>query len=225
MTDIDIVIISNAANQPLFEMTNKCIDSLYKSECDFSFNVYLVESNKDAIYFLPGINVIYPDQPFGYNRYLNIGRKAGNANYVCLCNNDLYFGRGWASEIINAMNRETDLLSASPYCPNSHTQMGIKSNSGIIYGHDTRKLVTGWCIFQKRSLYEIIGDLDEDFIFWYADNDYGETLKYYKLKHALITSSHVIHMTSLTLNTKDHAEKRKLTFEQKRKFEMKWSRK
>jgi len=124
------------------------------------------------------------------------------------------------------MKNDSKLLSASPYSNNPHlTLYGIKKNSGNYNGYQVTKHLAGWCIFQRRSIYSIIGDLDERFIFWYCDNDYSMELKRRGLKHSLISSSVVNHLTSKTLNTKKQNERNLLTIKQSNVFKQKWNRK
>lgn len=219
---VDIVIISAANNNLLRAETEKAIDSLHKSESDVRFCVYVIESNHKVSYKGDAVKTVHPTESFGYHKYLNIGRKLGSSEFVCLCNNDLVFESGWASAIIESMQADPQLLSASPYCRHSHPHYGIEPNSGNIQGYQVRKLIPGWCIFQRRSIYKIIGDLDEQFIFWYADNDYSETIKHHNIKHQLITSAIVNHHTSRTLRTRPTPERRALTHAQKRLFNAKW---
>ena len=59
---------------------------------------------------------------------LNLGIKAGKSQYVVLCNNDLTFEKNWASIIINAMQLDKDLLSASPFCPQVLNPIAIQAD-------------------------------------------------------------------------------------------------
>ncbi len=224
MQQVDIVIISNAKNHKLRKVTEDCLSSLLVSETDVQFQVVVVESVTGVTYDQTGVKTVYPKGPFGYHKYLNIGRKMGKAPYVCLCNNDLVFEKNWASEIIKVMKDNPNILSASPYCKNTHPGKGVEPDSGILEGHRIRLQIAGWCIFQQRAIYEIIGDLDESFIFWYADNDYGETLKFHKIKHALVTSSHVEHLISKTIWTELPDRRSQLTHRQRLLFEKKWKK-
>jgi GT2 family glycosyltransferase len=229
-TQVDIIIISFAKDNALREVTERCVHSLISSEKNIIFNVILIESNKNEKYdLLKGIKnlkIVYPTVEFGYNRYLNIGLKLSHSEYVCLCNNDLIFSPGWASAIVDRMEKDSTLLSASPYSTNPHkTRFNLKIEDKIEYGYNIRRYLAGWCIFQSRKIYERIGLLDEKFIFWYADNDYSETIKKLGIKHALVLNSVVEHIESKTLNEKDSNTKQKLTIEQKKIFDLKWKNK
>lgn len=234
MKNVDVVIISWAKNEELLQVTRNGLDSLFKSEPndDVTFHAYIVESNPDVnydeynrTYRRHTCTTIHPNQEFGYHKFLNIGRRAGNSPYVVLCNSDLTYENGWSSEIIRVMEFFPDILSASPWCP--QTQGSNQEHIGKIYeGHRVRGELAGWCIFQQRKIYEQIGELDERFKFWYCDNDYSMDLQSKKIRHVLVPSSVVNHheknlgKTGETLNQQ---EQYNITMAQAEVFEQKWS--
>lgn len=227
MQEVDIVIISFAKSSEFKKTTEDCVKSLFSSESSIKFNVFIIESNSKEKYLELSkqfkITVVNPTVPFGYHRYLNIGINLGNAEYVCLCNNDLIFKKNWASNLIKAMDKDPKLLSVSPYSTVPHrTKFGLQISDKIEYGHQIRRYLAGWCIFQKRKIYETIGPLDERFIFWYADDDYSATLKQKGLPHALVLNSVVEHVESKTLKTENAEVRQKLTRDQLKIFEDKW---
>lgn len=227
--EVDVIIISFAKDETLRNVTERCVRSLLESESKIYFNIVIIESNRAEKYrSLTGfknIKIIYPIVPFGYNRYLNIGVNSTKSEYLCLCNNDLIFNKNWATNLINAMDKDPQLLSASPYSTNPHkTRFNLEIQDKIEYGYDIRRYLAGWCIFQKRKIYEQIGLFDESFTFWYADNDYSETIKRRGILHALVLNSVVEHIESKTLNGQNSNVKRKLTVEQRKIFESKWKK-
>jgi len=226
-TSVDIVIISDAYNDELRIMTENAIISLYKSENYINFITYIVESsNIDYSYINDNVHMVKPNPPFGYHKYLNLGRKEGNSEYVCLCNNDLLFKNGWASSLISEMDKDEKLLSASPISYEPHISENLlRLDMGNTYGYKSIYNIAGWAIFQKRIIYDIIGDLDETMVFWYADDDYGMVLKKYDLIHALVPTSRVDHLWSKTLFTKNEKEIKKLTTEQLNIYDTKWEHK
>lgn len=196
MEEIDIVIVSDARNEFLFDSTNKTIASLIESEPNIKFNIFIVESNKNISYDKKEQNIliktIYPTTSFGYHKYLNLGIKEGGSKYVVLCNNDLLFENNWASEIIEVMQSDESILSASPFC--NETQGDNKKYAREYFlGYRVRGEVNGWCIFQQRKIYDQIKELNEDVIFWYSDDIYAFELELRNIKHALVTSSIVHH--------------------------------
>lgn len=223
--EIDIIILSYAHNEELKSITQNGIDSLVSSQDpgQIKFNIVVIESQKSLKpYQYPNSKTIYPWQSFGYHKYMNIGIRRTKSRYICICNNDLLFYPNWATEILKAFQKDDTLYSACPACTIHHPEQGIQLDSGIYYGTEVRKELVGWCIFFRREMLKITGKLDPGFKFWYADNDYGKTLEKYKLKHALITSSHVEHLESRTLKTKGEMEQKKLTAGEKFYYEYKW---
>lgn len=226
MTEIDMVIISWAATEELKSITMRGLNTLLLSEDPnkIKFNIFIIESNKEIEYATPNTITIHPDVPYGYHRYLNIGRKMGNADYVCLCNSDLIYYRGWATEILNMMEEYPRVLSAGAFCPRSHPlEHGLKPFTGLKYGNGVGYEVTGHFIFQRRKIYEIIGDLDEQFEHWCCDWDYANTLDKHNIQTVLVTSALVDHRPySKTLFNRKPEEVERLSIGQYEKFYKKW---
>ena len=233
MKNVDVVIISWAKDGELRKVTEDGLDSLFNSDSlDISFHAYIVESNLDVNYetynkkyWRHTCTTIRPDdKQFGYHKYLNQGRKLGKSEYVVLCNNDLTYEKNWASKIIDVMEKNPSIMSASPWCP--QTQGDNSQFSGLHFnGYRVRGELAGWCIFQKRSLYEIIGDLDEQFTHWYCDNDYGTTLQHKGIIHSLVCDSVVNHHDKILGKTHEIFDQQyqiKTTVLQKEKFDKKW---
>lgn len=223
--EIDIIILSYASSEELKKITSDGIDSLIRSENpqNIRFNIVVIESNKEMKpYQYPHTKTIYPWQSFGYHRYMNIGIGMTRSKYICICNNDLIFHEGWASEILRSFDKDPELGSACPACSIHHPEHGIALNNGLHYGYEVRKELVGWCIFFKREILKKTGKLDPAFKFWFADNDYGNTLQKYHIKHALVTSSVVDHLESRTLKTKSTTEQLKLTSRERFYYEYKW---
>lgn len=222
---VDIVILSYAKTDELKRVTLNGVESLFASEdpAEVQFEVFVIESNKGMQpYQYPGTTTIYPDVPFGFNKYLNIGINASDSDYVCLNNNDLIYHKNWATEILKAMQADSNLLSATTYCPLYHKDK-FEQNSGNVEGYIG--VLMGWCIFVKREIFDIIGQLDEKFVFWYCDNDYCLTLQKYHVKNELITSSLVTHLGSESLKaTADKKEVNRLTQLPRVYFNYKWGK-
>lgn len=223
---VDIIILSLAKNEQLRAVTEVCLESLLASEdpARIGFRVLVLESNPEALpYAGRGVETLFPKEPFGYHKYMNLGIAETRNPYVCLCNNDLYFTPGWASELLRSFTAEPDLYSASPICSLYHPSVGISENTGVHYGYGIRQEVSGWCLFFRREMLDITGPLDERFLFWFADNDYAKTLEKHGLKHALVTRSVVNHLESKTLKTHGQARQRLLTKKAKYYFDRKWN--
>jgi GT2 family glycosyltransferase len=222
-TKIDIIILSNARDDKLKGLTEQSITTLLASEDPkrISFDVLVIESNKDVSpYKYPEVKTVYPESSFGYNKYMNIGIKATHNDYICLCNNDLVFHKGWANAILDAMDSDPGMMSASPYCPIFHKNAGFDGKGPVREGYFG--VLGGWCIFMKRKIFDIIGLFDEKLIFWYCDADYCKTLEKFEVKNCLVPASKVTHLGSESLKTVDEKEYRKLTQAPRIYYSYKW---
>ncbi|MET1056739.1 MAG: hypothetical protein ABWY16_15630 [Pedobacter sp.] len=224
-TEIDVIIVSYAQTDELKQITINGIESLISSEDPntIKFNVIVIESEKSiAPYQYPYSTTVYPEVPFGYHRYLNIGIDMTSSPYICICNNDLLFHKHWATEILKPFQQFIDVYSASPVCSIHHPKFGFKLNDGFKIGYRVRYEVAGWCIFFRREILKVIGRLDENYIFWCADNDYANALYCMKLNHLLVTSSVVDHLESKTLKKQSHERELELTEGEMCYFKKKW---
>jgi GT2 family glycosyltransferase len=227
MVNIDIIIISYAKTDELKQITLGCVESLMSSEDpqNIVFDTLVIESNKElSPYQYPRTKTIYPDTSFGYNKYLNIGITMTDNPYVGLCNNDLIFHKGWATEILKAFDQHPSISSANPYSENFDYDDRIKNGANVIRRDNTlymNGVLTGWCIFVKRKVFKKTGLLDEQFTFWYADNDYDMMLRKHGIKHGLVKSALVTHLFcqshDLLLDKKEE-----LTIGQRVIFDEKW---
>lgn len=223
---IDIIILSYAKTEKLQQTTAQCIETLLDSEDSklIQFEILVIESNKNLKpYQYPQTKTIYPETSFGYNKYMNIGIKATNNEYVCLCNNDLVFHKNWASEILKAMDDDQSLLSASPYCLTFHKSAGFDEYGPPLEGYFG--VLGGWCIFAKRKVFDIMGLLDEKLVFWYCDADYAQMLIQNGIKNYLIPASKVTHLGSESLKILDYKENQKLTQIPRFYYNYKWHHK
>lgn len=227
---IDIIILSFAKTELLKQTTINGIDSLLLSEnpAEVKFEILVMESNKQLFpYQYPGTRTIYPQEEFGFNKYLNMGISQTSNDYLCLCNNDLVYHQKWATEIISAMTADPSIQSANPYCDRFNYEQRIKEGPDVIFRHKNRGIdgiFTGWCLMMKRTVFDVIGQLDEQFSFWYADNDLDHTLNQHQLAHALVKRSRVTHLVSQSHETllDKHEE---MTTGQRNKFANKWLKK
>jgi len=225
ITEIDIIILSYAQTEELKQVTINGLNSLMASEDpdQIKFNIIVVESQKDLKPFQYEYGqTVYPDVPFGYNRYMNIGISMTSAAYICLCNNDLIFYPLWATEILKPFNQYPDLSSASPMCTIHHTKLGATVGMGNIQGTHERTEVSGWCLFFRRSMLRLIGQLDENFIFRHASHDYTHLLQVLNLNHFLVTASVVDHLDHTTLNKQEPERFNELMWKQDIYYEKKW---
>jgi len=212
---VDVVILSDAKTDELRLVTQQGVNSCAGSDKSIDFNIIVIEQVEGVTY--DNCQVHYSNDPFNYNKFLNKGISLGSGKFVALCNNDLVFNENWCSIIIEGMNKY-NLLSACPVCPHvqPHRLVGLKEE--VYFGYRNSYEVSGWCIMINRNILKIIGKLNEDFPFWFADNAYSEQLKSHNIPHGLISKSVVEHLGSRTLNKLEQGKKDGFTTDQIKRF-------
>lgn len=221
-------MLSYAATDALQQMTIESLQSLAASEHpnDVRFNVVVLESNKALKLFqYPGTQTLYPEARFGYNRYCNIGAKHTSNPFVCFCNNDLHFHKGWATEILKVASARPEILSFGSLDPWLHQHYGITEQHELILGYEKMKHVTGWCFTVRREIFQTMGSFDEILEFWYVDDDYARTLAKHQIPHALVPASKVDHRSGQTIGseTVENKSRERLTSAQWIYYDYKWN--
>lgn len=197
MISIDVVMLSCTKDAKSKKMTQEAINTLEKSESNFKFTINLVETN-GLLYnqFGPyggNVNHIFPNEEFGYNKFLNIGFKNITSDYVVIANNDLVFNSGWFSKIYEAVCVH-GLDSACPKSPGweFHKNYGDDVYMAWGTGHEW----CGWCIVIRREALEKLLPFPEDLLFWCQDDFMAFHMQTLGMKHALVGSSHVRHLVN-----------------------------
>lgn len=200
---VQVIILSDSKNERLRMMTEKCIDSLLFSEPLRYFNICVVD-NKNRFSKVTNIKI---DEPFNYNRYINIAAKQSNSEWIVFCNNDLHFHKNWFTEL---MKLNLDVMSSR--CPIDKRQKIGKDVFGYKIGYN----FSGWCFTMKRKVFEKIGGFNEAYEFWCADNAVLDQLKKIDVVPCLVAKSLVTHYGSQTLSTMQN--KKELTVDLLKKY-------
>lgn len=213
---VDIVILSNAKNDYLHELTYQTIKSAL--EADGEKYVFVLEQN--AIfweYYFPGytnIVTIGMGGEFNYNKFANFGASFGTSEYICIANNDLIFHSKWWVEMCKSI-----APVCSPWEPNDKRQHDLIFDSE---GFEVGRHFSGWCFVISRWAWNKIGGFDEEFAFWCADNSVVEQVKSIGLTPKLVRNSIVHHLGSQTLKTVDNRDD--LTVKMVRLFNKKYKK-
>lgn len=227
MDEVDVILLSCARNETLKQTTIAALESLKQSETGGGVRLrpLVVESARELRpYEYPGCETWYPEEPFGFNRYLNLAARHTSAPFLCFCNNDLLFRPAWATNLVRYLHGAPDVMSCSPADPWLHGQQGIAPTDPPMLGYEKARHFAGWCFLVRREIFAKIGEFDERFVFWYADDDYLETLKAHRVPHALVPSAEVFHLGGRTLydRTTSEATREGLTSLQWLYFDYKW---
>ncbi len=211
-TTFDIILVSNASSEALYNLTRNTILNLKTVEAKVRYNIVVVEQTSRDY----SVQTLHYDFPFNYNRCLNYGISKTSNDYIVLCNNDLNFERLWAERLLVGFSM--GYRSLSPYCKTA-SRRWLPQGAHLIEGYNIGIHITGWCIAVKRDVIKEIGGLCEDVDFWYSDNIYGKQIEKARIKHAIVCHAYVNHMTSLTLNSNPADVKGKYTVAQKKKYD------
>jgi len=181
-----VLILSNTANPEYYNMLEECVDSLH------GYEAVVVETNtklkgKD-IPLTSKCRFIFPDEPFNYNRFLNLGIETIKDDKILISNNDVVYHKD-SLDILSKALDVYDSVSPKDYNNRKHEFF----YDGPVEGYDIGVHITGCSIGINRKTLNTIGKFDESFKFWYQDNDYANLLKKHNLKHALIPDALATH--------------------------------
>jgi GT2 family glycosyltransferase len=223
---VDVIILSYAKNDAIIEMNNNCINSLNSSTDQHQFNIVLIETDttKEHSYQQKNVKVIQPGIEFNYNKFLNIGLKECKNDWVLISNNDTIYHKNFLENMFIANQFDTEILSMSPMDDTWFRHNEFNRSFNIYYGHRTSYEITGWSILVNKKVFDVIGEFDEEFTFWYQDNDYANNLIKHNIKHALITDSKVTHLLSKSHDLIEKEKKHEMTNGLGVKFINKWKK-
>ena len=202
MSKVDVIILSLANDETSFQTTKRCVDSYLSTANDLIKSIFVIESCKtfNKSYGNDKVQVIIPQREFNYNEFYNIGLSHCTAKYVMGPNNDLIIQENCIQNIIKEFETNPNIDSICPIDRDwhRHTKLYLPDDNKLYYGWEVSLHMFG-CIFcAKRSVFEKIGYLDEQFFFFYQDNDYVYSLRANNLLQGVLTSARVKHKTGVT---------------------------
>jgi GT2 family glycosyltransferase len=224
--EIDVVILSLCKTEDTFKMNSNCISSLLVSEEVHTFNIIVMESNKDfydlGLDYGKSVRVIIPEEKFNYNKFLNIAIKSTTNSMICFCNNDLLFKKGWLSEILRIKNDHPEIQSFSPKDPEYKTVKNKFLGRDYFLGYEVGWQYFAACHLIERKVFEKTGLFDEQFDFYYQDNDFAMCLRKHNILHALVTNSNVTHVVINNGKVKNEFTTMEKLNRDKERFHQKW---
>jgi GT2 family glycosyltransferase len=225
--DVDVIILTKSEGKRI-NLTRRTIHTLHDSESEHTFKIHLVESSNNHESMYRGIvsNYILPNEPFNYNRFLNIASQKISCDWVVVSNNDVSYERGWFSEILKVHELRKDIQSFSPKDPNLYMlyfpNHFIGTKDLYFESYLVSEAFMGWSFAIKREVLEKLIPLDEDFDMYYQDNDLVERLKLLGVKHALVRNSIAVHYETNSVGKIDESKRAKMS-EDEIKFRKKWN--
>ena len=147
----------------------------------------------DELSVNPKIKVVTWDKEFNYSAINNFGVKSAEGEYILLLNNDVeVITENWLEEMLmHAQRKEVGIVGAKLYYPDNSVQhcgviLGVggiadhlgKEASRYDVGHLGRlcvtqnlSAVTAACLMMKKSIYQEVSGLSEEFVVAYNDVD------------------------------------------------------
>lgn len=186
--DVDLVMMSKASQRDLAEMTQRAIDTAHAGNGSHVLNVIVME--QENVQYRDATTVLAPGA-FNYNAFANGGARLGSAPYIVVANNDLIFRDGWLKALLDAK-----WPVCSPLHRGYHRHRNVMANET---GQQVGRHLAGWCYMITRELWLEIGEFDESYPFWCADNAVMRQLIARNIRPMLVRNSHVDHEVSTTL--------------------------
>ena len=200
----------------LEEATKPFLNSLYKS---FSgggqFELIIVDngSTDGTVEYLKNlekqknnVEIIYNSENLGYSKGCNQGAKIAQYDYIAFLNNDILLSDGWADNLIEIFEKESDAGLVSAY------QIEGSEYKEWIYPKIMNKLLKKRrcdysvsinphfsCVITKKDIFNKIGGFDENFTpAYFEDNDLSWRYIFAGYKNFISQKSYIYHKGSLT---------------------------
>lgn len=190
----------------------KCNNKELEDEC-----VKRVLDCTDTDYHL----TVYDNYPTneGFPVLVNRCVSRSDADYIVLLNSDAFVEPMWLPKLIAELKDGVGIVG--PVTNNAVEQQQPKSE-----GVQEAKMLSGFCMLFKKSVWEEVGGFDEHYRFYFDDDDFCESVKAIGYKLIIVKSVFVEHRMRQTMNKmwdKDAIDK---VFQQSKEyFEQKWATK
>ncbi len=201
----------------------------------------------DEIQKQKNIKVIqYPEKEFNYSKIINYGVKNADGEYVLQLNNDTeLITPNWLEQFIGfAQRNDVGVVGSKLYYPDNTIQhagiiIGIQGTAGHILKNMPKQKkayfgrqgyvqnfssVTGACLFTKKSIYEEVGGMDENFAV--AFNDIDLCLKIREKGYWIVWTPYIElkHYESKSRGYENTPQKQERFQNETAKFQEKWKK-
>lgn len=203
---LSVIILSYALDDDIYHLNKQAIETLLSSEVwpSGSLQILLIESNKENSYQYPypNVEVLIPNEKFGFHRFFNIGIEHTDGEYIAFCNNDIIFHKGWFSAIREVSDNRRRFLCFSPIDDSGDypkmSPEALPREKAFYRGWEHQKHFAPWCFVWKRKVFDITGPFDETVDFYGADCDEQNIMSRNALWSVVCTKSVVNHLAGQT---------------------------
>lgn len=223
--NVDVIILTNSNKNT--DICERTIRHLHDSETEHKFRVHLVDSGEFSKHIYKDFvhTYIHPNEPFNYNRFINIALEHVSCDWVLISNDDVGYERGWFTEMMRVHDIRPDIESFSPKDPMLYMiyfDWHFLGTDEICFeNYKVTEGLMGWSILIKKTALDKIVPFDEQFDLYYQDNDYAEVLKSKGIKHALVRHSIAVHRGTMRVDDENEQRDNKMK-EDEAKFRTKW---
>jgi hypothetical protein len=173
MKKLDIVLLQCG----LPELTVRCLESIHETFDDC--RVILVDNGSSAEEIETAFTaldqrddsfLICNGENLGFAKAMNIGLAASNAPYVCILNNDTIIAPDAFERMLAYMEFDPNLAIVGPLTNRCETAQRAEGpgGPGLIY---TNGLVAFFCTIIRRTAWQEIGPLSEEYGLGYGEDD------------------------------------------------------
>ena len=192
------------------------------------------------------IEIIKWEKEFNYSAINNFGVRHATGEYILLLNNDIeVITKNWIEEMLmHAQRKEVGAVGAKLYYPDNSVQhcgviLGVggiadhlgKEASRYDVGHLGRlavtqnlSAVTAACMMMRKSVFEEVGGLSEDFVVAYNDVDLCMKIREKGYLIVLNPFAELYHYESKSRGQEDTKEKKERFMREVELFESKWGK-
>lgn len=166
----DVLFLSQTMSDRIKRRNEDAIHSLYASQSDGVFNIYVVEynrkldtgdceKNREELYLAR--EILFPNSTFALGHYLNIGfaysTKGTRSPYVILMTAPIKFDKKWFEVLTEAMD-EYDFTTACPFTKGYPQHADLEDE--IFEGWD-KTVFTEHCLVMRRDWLETFPPMNE----------------------------------------------------------------
>lgn len=229
------------------EFTKACLESIDEQSQYENIEVIVVDnaSSDGTQQFLSewvliknNRKIILNDENRGFAAANNQGLEIAAGEYLVLLNNDTYVTPGWIRTLVCHLKRNPNIGLIGPVTNN----IGNEAKIEIAYS-DMNEMITNsarytrshigqtiplstaafFCVMIPRKVFEVIGNLDEDFgKGFFEDDDYCRRIEQIGLNISCAEDVFIHHHLSASFDKLRVEDKNKLFLENKEKYENKW---
>jgi len=229
------------------DLTRQCLESLYARTEWPNFEVIVVDNAssdatpdylREAATSYPELKLFLNPENVGFARACNAGLREASGEYFVLLNNDTVLTRGWLTSLIRHLHADsrigmigsvTNAIGNEAMVPVGYEDVERMPQwaASFVRDHDGEvfdiPMLAMFCVALRRSVFEIVGPLDERFgVGLFEDDDYSLRVRQAEYRVVCAQDSFVHHWMRAAFAQIPPAEYQRLFERNRRLFEEKW---